>query len=1252
MREAKRSSLIRHSLLSGVILATSGALAAVNPSSEITLKASATDGAKSAENYGKLPLAFEANHGQSDPSVKFLSRGSGYSLFLTDSEAVLALGIADCKMSADPHGSKPGACVVPQDSVRMRLDGALAGYAAKATGDAELPGKVNYFVGNDPAKWHSDLPTYAKVRVSHMYRGIDLVYYGRQSQLEYDFVVAPGANTAAIRLHFDGQKSLRIAANGNLVLAGERGSATFHKPVVYQERDGRRQPVAGSFRLIAKNTVGFALGGYDHAQTLVIDPVLVYSTYLGGSGSNGSGDQGNGIAVDSSGNAYIVGTTYSSNFPVTTEPFQAQNTAALAGHGSTVFVTKLNATGTALLYSTYLGGSGSGSGGDFGYGIALDPVGNAYVTGATYSTNFPITCGAFQTTNDSTATGATTAFVTKLDTNGSRLLYSTYLGGKGNQATPPHGDVAQAIAVNTAGNAYVTGYTYSSNFPTTAKVLQTEFHGSATVSNAFVTELNLTGTATVYSTYLGGSGSNGTGDYGNSIALDTSGDAYVAGNTASANFPVTGGALQTALGGSSNAFVTELNPTGTDQVYSTYLGGNGADSAQAIVVDSKGFAYVAGNATSTNFPVTDGVLEGVSVANNLYFSSSLGGYGPAGFVAKLNQEGSAPVYSTYLEGPGTSVTGLAVDNTGTAYIAGSAFTALAGNFTGFQATPDTLPSDPYTGSAAFLVKLDPSAAVLNYATLFGGEAHDGIVALALDSTGNVYLTGNANSSDFPTTTGVYQTVNNAAKAGGSNAFIGKLALAAEANQTTYPDPPTPPIPMTVSIITETIGGNCYESGWEAEVELAFYTGVAGPPPTNVVEFYGDFQVGYNQPVPGAWGGTSTIYLSGDTANGYPPPQSNWTAAVQDDSNYQGSYIGGVATGGPICDPSQASVTRPVLSGSASQTQLRMSTVRDNGSSKLALNSTPVNPAQAGPVQVSPTRVSSTPAKPSAPGAKFIPPLAIPSTAERAETAEQQAQSQSSFACIAPLTLLTVTVGNQSRYYGAANPNFTYSIVGLLDGDTIAVTPSTIATVRSPVGAYPVTATASGVALENYTLTMTSGMLHVLPATLRILAVDESVTYGQTPAQPTAYKLAGFVPGDTASVVSGAPVLSTTVTSATPPGFYKIGISVGTLRAANYIFTGIARGEEAGVYVEKAPLTLTANSLTMTHGGPVPTLTYKLTGFVNGQSATGTVTGTPTLSTTATSSSAPGQYPITISAGTLAAANYSFQTVNGVLTVMP
>ena len=1115
------------------------------------------------KDYQALPLSFEANQGQTDPRVRFLSRAGDYSIFLTDSEAVLAFSHPEsCGFKKPKTPVTLNSCVVSAqqqpDVVRMALVGASKATAAAVAGEEELPGKVNYFLGNDPSRWHSDLPTYAKVRYAGIYPGVDLVYYGNQRQLEYDFVVAPEASPAPIRLSFVGEKHLRITASGDLILEGIHGSAIFHKPTVYQEKGGQRQLIPGNFLISAKNMISFSVGNYDRSRPLIIDPVLAYSTYLGGSGSNGNGDQGNGIAVDSAGNAYVVGTTYSVNFPVTGVAFQSQNNAALAGHGSTVFVTKLNATGTALIYSTYLGGSGATSGGDFGYGIAIDSANNVYVTGATYSTDFPVTCGAFQTVNPSTTSGAITAFATKLNAASNTLTYSTYLGGSGNQATPPQGDVSEAIAVNAAGNAYVTGYTWSSNFPVTDEALQTEFHGSATVSNAFVTELNPNGTATVYSTYLGGSGSNGVGDYGNAIALDTSGDAYVTGSTASSNFPTTDGAFQTVLGGSSNAFVTELNPTGTDEVYSTYLGGSGGDSALAITVDTNGFAYVAGNTTSSNFPVTEGVLEGANVANSVYFSSSLSGYGAAGFVTKLNQGGTAPVYSTYLEGPGTSVTGLAVDSNGAAYIAGSAFTALAGNFTGFQTTPDAL-STPTGAISAFLVKLSPSATVLNYATLLGGNSNDGATALALDSFGDAYLTGFTNSNNFPTTVGAFQTTydapstaliptslsiisqqfdcevefpgysvfvdlmvnsdsdgpsptgtvsfdgsfvvgeaaipvsassggtavvdligtssdqvaqsasweafytgdsiyapssltgsvtgpgncdsepyvskpkvgsnasqspislpggqgkgqlkdgngfanltssqttkrarqtaDNAAVVAASNAFVSVFSLATEANQTAYPSPPTPPIPMNVSIINESVqqGGSCeFPGGWGAVVELGFYTGVTGPPPANDIEYYGDFQVGYaDYPIPGAWGGSSTVTLYGNTAIGGAPSMASWTAVIQDDSNYLGTGISGVATyEGPICDSSQASVTGPALNGSASKIQFRMPTVRSNGPSKAVLNST-----------------SSTPAKLNVVGPKFSPSPAVPHGSGQRSAVMPSAHSEGTSACIAPL----------------------------------------------------------------------------------------------------------------------------------------------------------------------------------------------------------------------------------------------------------
>ena len=1308
MHEVKRSSLIRHLFVSGVILASIGALAAISASSQTTVKPSVNREAKSAESYGKLPLAFEANHGQADPSVKFLSRGNGYSLFLTDSDAVLALGRADCKASANEREIKADKCSAMQDIARMKLVGASARQAAIATGEAELPGKVNYFIGNDLSKWHSDLPTFAKVRYSRVYPGIDLVYYGSQGQLEYDFVVAPGTSAAAIRLSFTGEKNLSIAANGDLVLHGEHGSAIFHKPLVYQEKNGRRQPVAGSFRLMAKNTVRFTVGSYNRAEPLIIDPVLVYSTYLGGSGNtNHQGDQGNGIAVDSAGNVYVVGTTYSADFPVTSGAFQSINRAA--NSASTVFISKLNAAGTALVYSTYLGGSG----GDFGYGIALDPAGNAYVTGATYSTDFPVTCGAYQTTNPSSTSGATTAFVAKLNVDGNNLFYSTYLGGRGNRATPAHGDAAQAIVVNSTGDAYVTGYTWSANFPVTDNAFQGTFAGNAANSNAFVSELTPRGTGLVYSTFLGGSGA----DYGNGVALDAAGDVFVAGSTNSSDFPVTKGVFQAALNGPTNAFVTELNPDGSDEVFSTYLGGGG-DSAQAIAVDSKGFTYVAGSTNSSTFPLTAGAVEGTNFTTYELVDSG------TGFITKLSQDASSLVYSTYVQGHNTIVTGLAVDSTGAAYLTGSASSVGAGYWGGFESTPDGLPVPPSqansatSGNSAFVVKLDPLASMFNYATLLGGGANDRATALAIDSSGNIYVTGYANSADFPTTSGAFQTMNHAPAVGAGNAFVSKFALAAEANQTVYPDFPTD-LGLTMSIADEGLVWDC-NGGYFVFVTLRLDENVPGPPPTGEIDLNGDFAVPDYVEFNGSWGGSTQVLLVGASANGGPPAGSaSWTALYYGDQFYPGSSIGDTVYS-PTCNTNDISDTYR-LKAQSSQNKLNPAEVRDYRSSHSALHLTLTRS----------DRARSTSAVSNVSGPKFIPPV-ITSPANRdVSSATPDAQSYASAVCVSPVTPLTITVkpAAASRRYGVTNPQLSYTITGLHSGDTIIVTPqttataaspvgtypitatvtgpsisnynitvvdgtltvtpapltvtlrsvprlygaanpvlgyfttglingdtvtvteSTTATPSSPVGAYPITATITGLALSNYALTVIPGTLYVRPAPLYISASNVASRYGQTPPQPTAYKLTGFVNGDTAAIVSGAPILSTTVTATTPAGLYKIGVQVGTLTAHNYVFETYSSGE-GSVNVLKAPLQLKANNLTMTQGSVVPTLTYTLTGFVNGQSAAGTVSGAPILSTTATSASAPGHYPININPGTLNSTNYFFQSVNGVMTVSP
>src|SRR5438445_446259 len=486
--------------------------------------------------YGKLPLSFEANQGQTEPQVKFLSRGSGYTLFLTSTEAVLML----TKTDAHAKHRIPGEArlVEPEKGaravLRMKLRGANPATAVARVG--ELPGKSNYFVGNDPKKWRANVPTYAKIEYRDVYPGVNLVYYGNQRQLEHDFVVSPGADPKAITLAFEGMDGVAIDALGDLVLRADGGEVRLRKPVVYQELSGQRAVIPTRYVLTAERQVSFEVAAYDAKKPLIIDPVLAYSTYIGGSNSDG----GSGIAVDAAGNAYVTGNANSTNFPTTTGAFRN----GLVGFAD-AFVAKLDPTGSTLLYSTYLGGS------DFNdaTGIAVDAAGNVYVTGSTHSNDFPTTAGASQPTSG----GDFDAFVTKLNPTGSALLYSTYLGSSDfNHAT--------GIAVDAAGNAYVTGETDSFAFPTTVGAFQTTFAG---IADAFVTKFNPTGSAIAYSTYVGGSDE----DRGIGIAVDAAGNAYMTGFTFSPYFPTTANASQTTLGGGWgvgdwDAFVAKLVPSG------------------------------------------------------------------------------------------------------------------------------------------------------------------------------------------------------------------------------------------------------------------------------------------------------------------------------------------------------------------------------------------------------------------------------------------------------------------------------------------------------------------------------------------------------------------------------------------------------------------------------------------------------------------------------------------------------------------
>ncbi len=677
--------------------------------------------------YGRLPLSFELNDGQTNGQVKALARGVGYTLFLTNAGATLALvkrQAPSTQTGLSPHVAQSHRQSLPFNRVgnllgqnnhdkvtesAVRLTFVGANPHPRVIGLDKLPGVSNYFIGNDRRKWRTNVAHYARIEYKNVYPGISLVYYGNQRQLEYDWVVEPGANAAAVRLTVqrwgrgaDGSRSSGVHLDklGNLLIHTASGDIAQGKPVVYQNVAGRRHVINAWYTLTGTDRVGFAVGAYDTGKPLVIDPVLLYSTYLGGNDA----DYGHSIAVDAAGDTYVTGYTNSTNFP-TVNALQPAN----AANSDDVFVTKVNPSGSALVYSTYLGGSGN----DYGNGIAVDAAGNAYVTGYIQSTNFP-TVNALQPAYG----GGEDAFVTKLNPSGNALIYSTYLGGSGT-------DEGHSIAVDAAGNAYVTGYTNSTNFPT-VNALQPA--NAVNSNDAFVTKVNPSGSALVYSTYLGGSGN----DYGNGIAVDAAGNAYVTGATDSQNFPAVNPIQPRGLGGI-YAFVSKLNATGSALLYSTYLGGSGnGTEGQSIAVDAAGNAYVTGKTQSPDFPTVN-ALQG-TYGGNLYGTA---------FVSKLNATGSTLLYSTYLGGSfndqGQSI---AVDSAGDAYVVGTTSSANYPLVNALQGDGGA--------SDVFVSKLNAMGNGLLYSTYLGGSGSDYGQGVAVDGVGNAYVTGYTYSVNFPT----------------------------------------------------------------------------------------------------------------------------------------------------------------------------------------------------------------------------------------------------------------------------------------------------------------------------------------------------------------------------------------------------------------------------------------------------------------------------------------------------------------------
>jgi len=1182
---------------------------------------------RSQHSFNKVPLAFEVNRGQAPRPVQFVCRGPGYALSIEPRQAVLKL---------EPDQAKSVRGAAPADGIRMALVG--ADRTAQGTAIDKLPGVVSYFMGNDPSKWLSGVPTYRKVKYRSIYPGIDLVFYGNQRQLEYDFVLAPGADPSRIAWQIKGARP-SMDGEGNLILHAAKGPASFKKPVAYQTTGETRAMVDGSFS-VSGNRVGFRIGSYDKSKPLVIDPVLVYASYLGGSSTdnigfwNGPGILANnpsqGLAVDSAGSVYVTGYTLSTDFPTSTNANQAARPAKAGGSTSatSVFVSKFSPDGSSLEYSTYLGGEGY----DWGYAIAVDSSGNAYVTGQSGSNGFPVTQGAFQTvcspipSNTSPLLpacdyGIASPFLTKLNSTGTGLVYSTFLGGYGGGAN------GTAVAVDSAGRAYIAGveseycstsYVNQSCFPTTSgAVISGSQTNSGSPQNAFLAVFDPTGAQLLYSTLLGDlNGLNGgLGNAGQTlatgVAVDANGNFYLAGYTKAGDLPTTPGVTQPTSGpmqvetnalSSDRGMVAKFNavasPNGASLAYATYFGGttqgNVANFISGITADADGNAYILGNTNFGDIPVTAGAYE------------STCGSCDAAFVAKLNSTATSILWATYVGGANTNgsdvteVTGpIALDGNGNVYIqilTGPGFPLL-----------DPLEPAAVGGDLPLVVaELDPTGSTLLFSTSVGAKGLDSVspAGMAVDSAGNIYLAGNVNGPDLVTTPGAFQTTSpdNIACCGLGNGFVARIS-------------PLIPTTTALSVLPGTV---TYGQ------PVTFTATVVGTPgstlvPTGTVIF-NDANGSIGSASLNA-SGLATYNTSGLSAATY-----SVTAVYSGDANFMAS------ASTPQTLVVNAHTSQTIAFGALPNVTYGVApiTLAATASSGLA-----VSYSVTGPAVLNGSLLDIT-------GAGLVSVTASQAGNSDFSAAPNVVQSFT----VAP-AVLTVAAANASIAYGQPIPALTYAITGFVNGDpssVVAGTPveSTSATASSAPGPYPIVVTPGTLTAANYTFSLANGTLTITTASqLVTFSALPNVTYGIAPIALGATASSGL---SVSYSVTGPALINGS--SLTITGAGQVTVMASQAGNADY---AAAAAVQRGFTVSPALLTVKANSASMVYGQPVPALSFTITGLVNGDPAS-VVSGAPTESTTATSTSAPGTYPITMTQGTLAAANYSFSFVNATMTV--